>query len=168
MISYAFNKLKERKYILQGLIFFFLFLTIYFVLDYLNYREATIKPSTTWIVVNSFINIIMASLSMLLMNMSTIMVSLKAGGDAGTNVGFFSILFGIFTYGCTSCVVTFLAAVGISFSPTIFPFIDVWNGFLYKLLSLILLMIGLFFVLRNIKKGTCKVKKSKKNDAQFQ
>ena len=168
MISYAFNKLKERKYILQGLIFFFLLLTIYFVLDYLKYREATIKPSTTWIVVNSFINIIMASLSMLLMNMSTIMVSLKAGGDAGTNVGFFSILFGIFTYGCTSCVVTFLAAVGISFSPTIFPFIDVWNGFLYKLLSLILLMIGLFFVLRNIKKGTCKVKKSKKNDAQFQ
>lgn len=157
MINFAFSKLKEKKYIIQGIIFFLVFLILYFVLDYLNYREAITKPSTTWIVVNGFVNIIMAALSMLLMNLSTVMVEIKATGDRGANLGFISIIFGIFTYGCTGCVVIFLSAVGIAFSPTIFPLIGVWHGFLYKLLSLVLVSIGLTLVLYNIAKGRCKV-----------
>jgi len=158
MITYAFNKLKEKKYIIQGIIFFILFLTIYLVLDYLNYRESTNKPSNTWLVVNILLDMIMAFGSMLLMNLSTVMVEIKASGDKGANLGFISIVFGIFTYGCTGCVVAFFAAIGLSFSPTIFPFIDVWHGFLYKLLSLVLLGLGFGIVLYNIARGKCKVK----------
>lgn len=159
MIKFALNKLKEKKYIIQGIIFFLLFLTIYIILDYLNYREADInnKPSNIWVAVNIVLDVIMAFGSMLLMNLSTIMAEIKMNGEKGSNLGFLSVLFGIFTYGCTSCVVTFLAAVGISFSPTIFPFINVWHGILYKILSLVLLDVGLFIVLYNIARGKCRV-----------
>lgn len=157
MINFAFLKLKEKKYIIQGIIFFLVFFALYLILDYLNYQEATIKPTTTWIVVNIFVNLIMASVSTLLMNLSTIMVEIKATGDRGANLGFISIIFGIFTYGCTGCVVVFLSAIGIAFSPTIFPFIHIWHGFLYKLLSLVLIGIGLTLVIHNIARGKCKV-----------
>jgi len=162
MTKFAFNKLKTKKYIIQGIIFFIAFFFLYSILDYLNVREMSKTPSNMWILSNIILNLIMGLTTALLMNLSTIMVELKSGGDTGSRLGFFSVFFGIFTYGCTSCVVTFLAAVGISFSPTIFPFIHVLDGMLYKFLSLILLGIGLFIVLWNIEKGVCKVKLDKK------
>lgn len=158
MIRFAFEKLKEKKYIIQGLIFFIVFFGLYLVLDYLNVREMTEMPSTTWIISNVLLDVIMGLASALLMNLSTIMVELKSGGDRASNLGFFSVLFGILTYGCTSCVVIFFTAIGISFSPAIFPFIDVWHGMLYKFLSLALVALGLTLVLYNIAKGKCKVK----------
>lgn len=158
MINIAINKLKTKKYIIQGLLFSIFFLVIYLILDYLNYRETVSKPSLILIVINIVINLLMAFLGAILMNLSTIMMELKTKGDGGANLGFVSIILGIFTYGCTSCVVTFLAAVGISFSPAIFPFIYVLNGLLYKFLSLGLIVLGLYLVVRNINKGVCKIK----------
>lgn len=158
MINFALMKLKEKKYIIQGIIFFIVFFFLYLVLDYLNIREMTKEPSNLWIISNILLNIVMGLASAFLMNLSTVMVELKSGRDSGSNLGFFSVLFGIFTYGCTSCVVTFLAAVGISFSPTIFPFIHVLDGMLYKFLSLALVGLGILLVLYNIKKGKCRVK----------
>lgn len=165
MINYALLKLKERKYIIQGLIFFTIFLFLYLILDYLNVRDLDDLPSNLWFSSNVLLNILMAFLSAILMNLSTVMVVLKSSGERSANLGFFSVLFGILTYGCTSCVVTFFAAIGISFSPTIFPFIGVLNGMIYKFLSLGLILLGLSLVLYNINKGTCKVKikKEKKN-----
>lgn len=165
MLELAFSKLKERKYIIQGIIFFIVFGFLYFILDYLNIRELAkenIRPSNLWFATNIGLNIIMAILSMLLMNLSTIMVELKSAGSAGSNLGFISIFLGIFTYGCTSCVVGFFTAVGIAFSPAIFPFIDVWHGSLYKLLSLGLLAIGFGVIIYNIKYAHCKIPKQKK------
>lgn|SRR5690554_60212 len=158
MISFAFNKLKERKFIIQGIIFFLIFTVLYFILDYLNVRELNESPSTLWFISNIVLNIIIGLSSALLMNLSTIMVELKASGERASNLGFISVLFGILTYGCTSCVVIFFAAIGISFSPAIFPFIDVWYGMLYKFLSLGLVGLGISLVLYNISKGKCKVK----------
>lgn len=162
MIKFAFEKLKTKKYIIQGIIFFTIFFFLYLVLDYLNVREMTKTPSTIWLVSNILLNVVMGLSSALLMNLSTIMVELKAGSDRGGNFGFFSVLFGVFTYGCTSCVVAFFTAIGISFSPTIFPFIHVLDGMLYKFLSLLLVGVGLFIVIWNIEKGKCKVKLDKK------
>lgn len=166
MITLAFNKLKKKKYLIQGLIFLGFFLLIYFILDYLNVRELAkenIRPSNLWLVSNFLLNLIMALLATLLINLSNAMLDLRVRGDGGSNLGFFSILFGIFTYGCTSCVVTFLAAIGIAFVPsTIFPFIGVGHGILYKLLSLVLIIIGLMFVTYNIKYAKCKLPKVKK------
>ena len=158
MIRFAFERLKTKKYIIQGLIFFIIFFGLYLILDYLNVRELTDRPSNIWIISNILLNIVMGLSSALLMNLSTVMVELKASGEGASNLGFFSVLFGILTYGCTSCVVIFLSAVGISFSPAIFPFINVLHGMLYKFLSLALIALGLTLVLYNIAKGKCKVK----------
>ncbi|MFA5692663.1 MAG: hypothetical protein WC907_03515 [Acholeplasmataceae bacterium] len=158
MLKYAISQLKLKKNIIQTSLFFIFFLFIYLILDYLNYRETTIKPSNAWIVGNVFLDLIMALLSALLMTFSTIMVSLKTGSDKASNLGFLSILFGIFTYGCTGCVVVFFSAIGIAFSPTIFPLIEVGHGILYKFLSLLLIMIGFVIVGYNILKGKCKIK----------
>ncbi len=162
MLKHAFLQLKEKKYLIQSILFFIFFLGIYIILDYLNYRENYLKnsltPSVLWIVSNLLLNLIMSLLSALLMSLSTIMVSLKVGGESASNLGFLSILFGIFTYGCTGCVVVFFSAIGLAFSPTIFPFIEVGDGILYKFLSLILIGIGFYIVSRNIVKGQCKVK----------
>ncbi|VEU81143.1 glycosyltransferase family protein [Haploplasma axanthum] len=157
MIKYAFSRLKERKYIVQGAIFFILFLFIYSILDYLNYRESSNKLSIYLLLVNIILNILMSTASMLLLNLSTIMVELKTGGDNTSSFSFISVLIGIFTYGCTSCVIAFLSVLGITFTPTIFPLINIGNGILYKLLSFLFLIIGFTIVLTNISKGKCKV-----------
>lgn len=158
MIGFAFERLKTKKYIIQGLIFFTIFFSLYLILDYLNVRESVDKPSNLWILSNILLNVLMGFASALLMNLSTVMVELKASGEGASNLGFFSVLFGILTYGCTSCVVIFFSAIGISFSPAIFPFINVLHGMLYKFLSLALIGLGLTLVLHNIAKGKCKVK----------
>lgn len=158
MIRYAFRRMKTKKYIIQGSIFFIIFFGLYLILDYLNVRELTVKPSNLWIISNIILNIIMGLSSALLMNLSTVMVELKSSGESASNLGFFSVLFGILTYGCTSCVVIFFSAIGISFSPAIFPFINVLNGMIYKFLSLALIGLGLTLVLYNIAKGKCKVR----------
>ncbi|HHW79874.1 MAG TPA: hypothetical protein GX742_03605 [Acholeplasmataceae bacterium] len=166
MIKFAFKKLLEKKYIIQGIIFFLVFTFLYFTLDYLNVRELNkdnISPSTLWIISNIFLNVIMSFLATLLLNLSNAMLELRISGDKGSNLGFFSIIFGILTYGCTSCVVTFFAAIGISFIPgAIFPFIDVGFGILYKFLSLVLILIGLAVVMYNIEYARCKIPKKRK------
>ena len=106
----------------------------------------------------------MSFLATLLLNLSNTMLDLRVSGDSGSNLGFFSVLFGVLTYGCTSCVVTFFAAVGIAFVPSaIFPFIEVGHGILYKLLSLLIILIGLTIVVYNIKYARCKIPKQKKS-----
>lgn len=158
MIEYAIKKLYSKKYIISGVFLFIIFLGLYITLDYLNIRDNTDKVLTSWIIINVFINIVIALFSSILLNLSTIMLELKLPGDKASNLGFFSILFGILTYGCTSCVVIFFTSIGIAFSPSIFPLIDVYYGIIYKLISLLLVFIGLLLVLRNIKKGVCKIK----------
>src|SRR5690554_6051990 len=99
MIRYAFERMKTKKYIIQGSIFFIIFFGLYLILDYLNVRELTVKPSNLWIISNIILNIIMGLSSALLMNLSTVMVELKSSGESASNLGFFSVLFGILTYG---------------------------------------------------------------------
>ncbi len=166
LINQAFNKILSKKYLIQGSIFFIFFISLYFVLDYLNIRELSkdgISPSTIWIIGNVILNLIMSLVAVLLLNLSNAMLELRLSGDGGSNLGFLSIFFGMLTYGCTSCVITFFAAIGISFIPSaIFPFIDVGFGILYKLLSLVLILIGLSIVVYNIKYARCKIPKKRK------
>lgn len=167
MVNLAFKKLLDKKYLIQGIIFFLFFGLLYFILDYLNIRELNkndITPSQLWFISNILLNLLMSFLAMLLLNLSNVMLELRINGDSGSNLGFFSIFFGILTYGCTSCVITFFAAIGISFIPSaIFPFIDVGYGILYKLLSLVLIVVGLLIVIYNIKYARCKIKNKKIN-----
>ena len=92
------------------LFMFGILLMVYFILDYLNtpYAQMHVTYGIYLVIVNITLNIVMAFLSSIMMAMSMAMVETRQGKGMGSNLGFFSILFGVLTYGCTSCVITFL------------------------------------------------------------
>jgi hypothetical protein len=155
LFKHALTLQKERKYLIQGVILFLLFIIIYTVVDSLNmsYSEMSLTFGRYLVILNISLNIFMAFLGALLMNLSTAMVELKGKEGFASNFGALSVLFGILTYGCTTCVIAFFASIGIAFSVIALPL----AGFPYKLLALLLLFIGLFFMYREIEYGKCKV-----------
>jgi hypothetical protein len=161
MYQAAILKLKERKYIIQALLFFVAFMVIYQIVDSLNmsYQEMRETYGTYLVVTNITLNITMSLLSAFLMHLSTAMVELKGKEGKGTTFGFLSVLFGVLTYGCTSCVIAFFASIGIAFSVIALPL----AGLPYKLISLILIIIGVLLVRRELIYGTCKVKMTPNN-----
>lgn len=161
MYQAAILKLKERKYIIQAMLFFVAFMVIYQIVDSLNmsYQEMRETYGTYLVVTNITLNITMSLLSAFLMHLSTAMVELKGKEGKGTTFGFLSVLFGVLTYGCTSCVIAFFASIGIAFSVIALPL----AGLPYKLISLLLIIIGLLLVRRELIYGTCKVKMTPNN-----
>lgn len=155
MFKEALKLQKTKKYIIQGSLFFSFFLFIYFIVDSLNmsYQEMKSTYGVYLVVLNITLNIVMSLLSAVLMNLSTSMVELKGKEGKATNFGFFSVLFGILTYGCTSCVIAFFAAVGVTFSVIVLPL----AGLPYKLISFLMVLLGLFFIKKEISTGTCKI-----------
>jgi hypothetical protein len=159
MFQQALRLQKTPKYIIQGMIFFILFMIIYTVVDGLNmnYEAMAIEYSELLVGINISINVLMSLGSAALMNLSTAMVVLKGKEGKASTFGSLSVLFGILTYGCTSCVIAFFASIGIAFSVTILPL----AGLPYKLISILLISIGLIWMYREIEHGACKVHVSK-------
>ncbi len=159
MFHEALKLQKSTKYMIQGVIFFLLFMLIYTVVDGLNmsYDEMAIEYSPLLVGINISINVIMSLGSAALMNLSTAMVVLKGKEGKASTFGSISVLFGILTYGCTSCVIAFFASIGIAFSVAVLPF----AGLPYKLISVVLIIIGLIWMYREIEHGVCKVNLSK-------
>jgi hypothetical protein len=155
MLAAAIQLQKTKKYIIQGILFFSFFILIYTLIDGLNmsYSNMILEYGIYLVAINIVLNILMSFLSALLMNLSTAMVVLKGKEGKGSTFGFFSIIFGIFTYGCTACVIAFLASVGIAFSVIALPL----AGLPYKLISFVLIIIGLIWVTKEIQNGKCKV-----------
>ena len=158
MLQEAFKLLKTKKYIIQAVVFSVLFMLMYTLIDSFNMSYSLMSNTygSYLVVLNIALNLIMAGLSALLMNLSSAMVLLKGKDSVGSNMSFVSILFGIFTYGCTPCVIAFFANIGITFSVFVLPL----AGLPYKLVSLLLIGIGLWWTMREIEKGVCKVKYS--------
>ena len=159
MFQEALKLQKTPKYMIQGSIFFILFIIIYTVVDGLNlsYEEMAIQYSPLLVGVNITINVILSLGSAMLMNLSTAMVVLKGKEGKSSTFGSISVLFGILTYGCTSCVIAFFASIGIAFSVVALPL----AGLPYKLISILLVLIGLIWMYREIEYGVCKVNLSK-------
>ncbi len=159
MFQEALKLQKTPKYMIQGFIFFILFIIIYTVVDGLNlsYEEMAIQYSPLLVGVNITINVILSLGSAMLMNLSTAMVVLKGKEGKASTFGSISVLFGILTYGCTSCVIAFFASIGIAFSVVALPL----AGLPYKLISIVLILIGLIWMYREIEHGVCKVNLSK-------
>lgn len=155
MIADAIKLIKTRKLMVQGLLFFAFFMVIYTMIDGFNlsYDAMSQEYGSYLVATNILLNIAMAFLSALLLNLSTAMASLKGKDSKGSNLSFVSVLFGILTYGCTPCVIAFFASVGIAFSVIALPL----AGLPYKLISLLLIVIGILWTLREIKFGHCKV-----------
>jgi len=155
MFNQALHLQKTKKFMLQGFLFFIAFNVIYFVVDFLNmsYAEMQQTYGLFLVITNITLNLVMSSLSALLMNLSTAMVQLKGKEGKAQSFGFFSVLFGILTYGCTSCVIAFFASIGIAFSVAILPL----AGLPYKLVSLVLIIIGLFWIRHELEHAACKI-----------
>lgn len=156
MLREAFKLQLTKKYIIQGSLFFILILIIYTIVDRLNmiYLEMIDVYGLYLVIINIITNLVMSFLSSLLMNLSTAMVELKGKEGKGSSLGFISIVFGVLTYGCTSCIIAFFASIGIAFSVIALPL----AGYPYKIISLLIIFIGLFWITREIKYGKCKIK----------
>ena len=156
MIKIALTQLKTKKMILQGILFFGTFMVLYSMIDSLNlpYASMAVEYGYGLVILNILLNLVMAFGSALMLNLSTVMASLKGKESLGSNLSFVSVLFGILTYGCTPCVIAFFASVGIAFSVIALPY----AGLPYKFISLFLIGIGLIWTLWEIENGKCKVK----------
>lgn len=153
MFKIGLEKLSTKRK--QLLLFFLFFIGINTVVDYLNlpYIEMAAKYSWLLVAANILVNTIMSALTSIMLTLSIINVELKGSETKSQNLGFISVLFGILTYGCTSCVIGFFAAIGISYSVVALPF----AGLPYKFLSLILIILGLVFTRYEMNKP-CAVK----------
>lgn len=157
MINEAHKLITTKKSILQSLLFFIIFMIIYTFIDRNNMSYADMSQSfgSYLVYTNISLNIIMAFLSSLMLMLSTANASLKGKESVGSNLSFVSVFFGILTYGCTPCVIAFFGSIGIAFSVAILPL----AGLPYKLISLLLIVIGIIWTYYEIKHGKCKVKK---------
>lgn len=161
MIEQAHKLITTKKSILQSLLFFIIFMTIYTMIDRNNisYTDMAQSYGSYLVYTNISLNILMAVLSSLMLILSTANASLKGKESVGSNLSFVSVFFGILTYGCTPCVIAFFGSIGIAFSVAVLPL----AGLPYKLISLLLIVIGLIWTYYEIKHGTCKVKKYEEN-----
>jgi len=159
MLTVALSKLKEQKYLIQAVAFFVVFAILYGIIDSLNmsYSEMASTYGNGLVILNVFLNLLMAASASLLMTLGTINLKIKGREGKGESLGFLSIFFGMLTYGCTSCVVSFFAAVGIAFSVVALPL----AGLPYKLISVALVLVGLAWMILEIKNGKCRIRKSK-------
>ncbi|HET6785948.1 MAG TPA: hypothetical protein VFH18_07980 [Erysipelotrichaceae bacterium] len=157
MFNQAIQLIKTKKSLLQIIVFFIVFMIIYTFIDRNNisYTEMSQTYGNYLIYTNISLNLIMSLLSALLLILSTAMATLKGKETISSNVSFVSVFFGILTYGCTPCVIAFLGSIGIAFSVTILPL----AGLPYKIISLVLILIGLVWTYYEIEHGKCKVKK---------
>ncbi|NLA78731.1 MAG: hypothetical protein GX845_04190, partial [Erysipelothrix sp.] len=123
MFEQALTLLKTKKYMMWAIFFFLFFIFIYFLLDSFNmpYRQMQSEYGLYLVGINVGLNIVMALLTSFMLSLSTINVALKGSETKGSNFGFLSVLFGVLTYGCTTCVITFFASIGIAFSVIALP-----------------------------------------------
>jgi len=161
MLKDVLNLQTQKKYIISAVMFFAVFSVIYFLLDRLNggYLKMQENYGIFLVIVNIFLNILMASISALMMNLSTAYMHLSGKEGKGTFFGNIAVFFGMLTYGCTSCVIAFFAAIGITLSVAVLPL----AGLPYKIIALILLLVGFTWLLLEIKRGKCKVKAVKQD-----
>ena len=139
----------KSKY--QKLTFFIIFIGMYTLLDSFNmsYTEMTQQYGLYLAIINISINLFLAYMSASMLSMSADQFQeLK-----GANLSFVSIVFGIFTYGCTPCVIAFMGTLGITFSVAVLPL----GGLPYKLVSVALIIIGYLWTQREIKSLTCEI-----------
>lgn len=155
MFGLVLKKQKSLKYLVSFFIYTGFFMVIYYLLDSLNggYTEMRNDYGAYLVTTNIVLNIFMSLLSAFMFNLSSALVDLTKKEGKGTFMTMFSVLFGVLTYGCTSCVIAFFAVIGITFSVAVLPL----AGLPYKLISLGLLILGFFWLIREIKRSQCKL-----------
>ncbi len=153
MLTLVLQKQKQPKFILMNMFFGLFFIGLYTVIDFFNmsYAEMVAQYSLWLVVANIGLNLVMAVLSSLMLSFSTAQFDFTGKESKASNLTFASVLFGILTYGCTPCVISFFAAIGITFGVIALPF----AGLPYKLISLAIIVAGFLWIVIRLKKTTC-------------
>lgn len=155
MVLFSYDRsMKTLEKNKLSLIMFAGYLLIFSVIDYLNvpYLEMARTYSWSLVIINIFLNITMSAISAYIFSLHEDFIKQSTQTIKGSNAPIYASLFGILTYGCTPCVISFFAMIGINFSVMALP----WAGLPYKLISLAILLVGAWFVQRQTKKA-CKI-----------
>lgn len=142
----------NKEFLLIG---FAVFSFVYFTLDHLNlsYSKMASQFGIWLVLLNILLNLVMAGISAFMLVLSDHVLKEKNIKTKGDNMGILSLIVGILTYGCTPCIISFFTVFGISFSVIALPF----AGLPYKLISLALLVLGIFILKKELEKKSCKV-----------
>ncbi|MCK5388193.1 MAG: hypothetical protein KAJ22_02815 [Candidatus Izimaplasma sp.] len=157
MLTAVKYEAKKRKnvFLLVGL--FILFLGLYIFLDFegnTNYNEMTESFGLLVVLIHISVNIAIAILSAIMVGFSIINYNLTKIDPKGSNaIPFFTFIFGLLTFGCTGCVVAFLSAVGIAFSPLVLPA----GNLIWKLVALLFVALGFFWIMYSIEHMKCRI-----------
>lgn len=155
MLAYVLKKQLSQRILLLNFFYFLFFFGMYTLIDSFNmsYQDMALQYGDYLPIMNIMLNIIMALFSMAMMGLTSAQFDFSGRESQGSNMTFISVIFGILTYGCTPCVISFFSAIGIAFSVAVLPL----AGLPYKLVSLVLVILGLLWVMRSIQRTTCKV-----------
>lgn len=161
MFTTILSMQKEKKYIIQGSIVFIIFIGLYTLLDYLNIGyDGMLEEYGIFLVIgNILLNIVMAFISAFMWNVSTALVKLTGREGKGSFMSGAAVIFGMLTYGCTPCVIAFFSTIGITFAVAVLPL----AGLPYKLLALVLLVLGFFWLKHETNHIKCKIKNENPN-----
>jgi len=159
MINIIAKEAKSRNNIILLSVLFFFFWGLYTFLDFegnTNYTLMTESFGISVTIIHIIINILIAALTSIMVGFSIINYKLTNIEPKGSNaIPFLTFIFGLLTFGCTGCVVAFLSAIGIAFTPLILP-----NGnLIWKLVALLIVIIGFIWILYSINNIKCTVKK---------
>lgn len=155
MFKLVLNMQKEKRYIIMFGVYLAIFSFIYFMLDYLSggYKPMIEDYGTYLVVLNIIINLLMSATSALMFNLSTAQMKLTKRGEATGYLSFLSVILGFFTYGCTSCMLTFIGIFTTSFAVMALPL----HNFPYKLIGLGILIVVFIIQAILIEKAKCKI-----------
>ncbi len=130
---------------------FIIYIAIFTTIDYLNMPYTQMAQMFSWGLVffNILLNGVMSGLSAYLFGLHEDIFKQFSTSIKGANAPILASLFGVLTYGCTPCVISFFAMIGINFSIMSLP----WAGLPYKFISLLILLIGVWFAIHQSKKA---------------
>jgi len=155
------NEARRVNYILLLIGLFVFFFGLYIFLDFegnTNYIVMIENFGLSIVLIHVFINFLIASLSAVMVTFSIINFNLTKVEPKGSNaIPFLTFIFGLLTFGCTGCVVAFFSAVGIAFSPIIFP----QGNMIWKIIALLFVIIGFIWIMYSIEHTTCRPKELK-------
>jgi len=157
MLTLVWEKQKERKFIQLFFIMWAFVYGLYLFLDILYYGSINVmvdRLSPGLIVVHQITNLVIAGIATVMLSFSQIqLVLMKKEPLGGNSIPFSSFIFGLLTFGCAPCVITFLSVIGIAFTPLVLPF----GNLVWKLILLAFMGLGMAFVIKRIQNTVCKI-----------
>lgn len=161
MLNAVKKEAYQRKNIILLTGLFILFFGLYTFLDFegnTNYIIMTENFGITVVTIHILVNTGIAILSSIMVGFSIINYNLtKVEAKGSSTIPLLTFIFGILTFGCTGCVVAFLSAVGIAFSPLVLPA----GNLIWKLVALLLVILGFIWIMYSIEHTKCSIKKVK-------